>query len=233
MMQIRRAEERGHGDYGTIRSRHSFSFGSYYDPQNTGVSHLRVLNDDWVAPGAGFPAHAHRDMEIISYVTDGVMEHGDSLGNRFRIEAGQFQAMSAGRGIRHSEYNGSGHEPLTFLQIWIEPRSTGLAPGYAPPYTPPGTRGKWIPIAGPDAAPLTLYQDARLLLARVDAGVEINAPVGPGRRAYIHVVRGSVEADGGRLASGGAVIIDEALTLSARESTELLLFDLPAPINTS
>ncbi len=228
MIRLHRGEQRGRGDYGAIRSRHSFSFGSYHDPGNTGVSHLRVLNDDWVAPGAGFPAHGHRDMEIISYVTGGVMEHGDSLGNHFRIEAGQFQAMSAGRGIRHSEYNGSDSEPLTFLQIWIEPRAPGGDPGYAPPYTPPATRGEWLEIAGPDdAAPLRVNQDVRLSLARLDAGDRLETPVAAGRQAYLHLLRGRVAAGGADLAGGDAIVVSGPVVLAADESAEVLRFDLP------
>ena len=229
MMQLHKAEQRGRGDYGAIRSRHSFSFGSYYDPRNLGVSHLRVLNDDWVAPGAGFPAHGHRDMEIISYVTGGTMEHGDSLGNRFRIEAGQFQAMSAGRGIHHSEFNASEEDPLTFLQIWIEPDAQGLEPGYAPPYTPPDRPGEWLAIAGPDAAsPLQLRQDVRLSLARLAPGDRLDTPIDGGRQAYLHVVQGRVEAAQTPLATGDAITVDEPVTLEAREPSQVLWFDLPA-----
>ena len=229
MSEVYRGAQRGKGDFGAIRSRHSFSFGHYHDPQRMGVSHLRVLNDDWVAPGAGFPPHGHRDMEIISYVTGGVMEHGDSLGNRFRIESGQFQAMSAGHGIRHSEYNGSDSEPLTFLQIWIEPRVRGLEPGYAPPYTPPPTRGAWLGIAGPETpAPLHINQDARLSLARLDVGDSLKTPVAAGRQAYLHVVRGRVDADGTELGGGDAIVVTGAVVLRAREATEVLRFDLPA-----
>lgn len=228
MSRVFPGEQRGQGDYGAIRSRHSFSFGHYRDPKRMGVSHLRVLNDDWVAPGAGFPPHGHRDMEIISYVTSGVMEHGDSLGNRFRIEAGQFQAMSAGSGIRHSEYNGSDSEPLTFLQIWIEPRAAGLEPGYAPPYTPPATRGAWLEIAGPDeAAPLWLNQDAHLLLARLDAGDRLETPVAAARQAYLHVVHGRVEAGAGVLDGGDAIVATGPVVLAAVEPAEVLRFDLP------
>lgn len=228
MNTVYRAEERGRGDYGSIRSRHSFSFGQFHDPARMGISHLRVLNDDWVAPGAGFPAHGHRDMEIISYVTSGVMEHVDSLGNRFRIRAGEFQSMSAGSGIRHSEYNGSREEPLTFLQIWIEPDALGLEPGYAPPYAPPATRGEWLEVAGPgDGAPLRLNQDAGLALARLGAGDRLEVPVPADRQAYLHVVRGTVEYAGERLATGDAVMLDRRAGLVAGGDAELLRFDLP------
>lgn len=227
MTTLHTAAGRGRGDYGDIRSRHSFSFGHYYDPARMGVSHLRVLNDDWVAPGAGFPAHGHQDMEIISYVTGGTMEHRDSLGNRFRIEAGEFQAMSAGRGIRHSEYNASREQPLTFLQIWIEPRTRGLEPGYAPPHAPPATRGEWISIAGPEDAPLRIHQDVRLLLARLDARDRLSIPVAPDRQAYLHVVHGTVHCGEQALAGGDAVTLGASAALVADAASEVLRFDLP------
>lgn len=226
-MRIFKGDDRGRGDYGRIRSRHSFSFGQYHDPERMGLSHLRVLNDDWVAPGAGFPPHGHHDMEIISYVTGGVMEHVDSLGNRFRIDAGQFQAMSAGTGIRHSEYNASTEEPLTFLQVWIEPEATGLAPGYAPPYAPPAEHGRWLPVAGPADAPLVINQDVELALARLDRSDRLDVAVGGGYQAYIHVVRGRIECDGNAVAGGDALVLNGPATLVARGDSELLRFDLP------
>lgn len=228
MITLHRGEERGHGDYGTIRSRHSFSFGHYHDPARMGLSHLRVLNDDWVAPGAGFPAHGHRDMEIISYVTAGHMEHQDSLGNRFRIGPGEFQSMSAGSGIRHSEYNASAEDPLTFLQIWIEPREHGLPPSYAPPCAPSPRRGEWLEVAGPGAtASLTLRQDARLWLARLERGEGLETPIAADRQGYLHLVRGEVECEGEILEAGDALSADQRLTLTARSDAEVLWFDLP------
>lgn len=228
MITIRPADARGTADHGPVRSRHSFSFGQYYDPEQMGVSDLRVLNDDAVDPGGGFPPHGHRDMEIISYVTAGAMTHEDSLGNRFTIEAGQFQWMSAGRGIRHSEFNASSGDELRFLQIWILPERSGLDPAYAPPRAPAHGQG-WQVVAAPgqdDAFPLR--QDARLMLGRLDAGWQAPIPVAGDRVAYLHVVRGTADLDGRALAAGDAATIRAAAScpLAVAEDSELLLFDL-------
>lgn len=228
MITIRPADERGVADLGPIRSHHSFSFGQYYDPEHMGVSHLRVLNDDVVDPGGGFPPHGHRDMEIISYVTAGAMTHEDSLGNRSTIEAGQFQWMSAGRGIRHSEFNASSAYELRFLQIWILPRRSGLEPAYAPPLTPAPDPG-WQVVAAPDQDDaLPLRQDARLLLGRFDVGQQVRIPVAGSRVAYLHVVRGTVELDGRALGHGDAATIRTATSypLTVAAGSECLLFDL-------
>ncbi len=228
MITIRPADERGVADHGPIRSRHSFSFGHYYDPRHMGVSHLRVLNDDAVDPGGGFPPHAHRDMEIISYVTAGAMTHEDSLGNRFTIEAGQFQWMSAGRGIRHSEFNASSERELRFLQIWILPERTGLDPAYAPPLTPANGHD-WQAVAAPDQeGTLPLRQDARVMLGRFEAGRQVRLPVHEGRVAYLHVVRGALELEGQALGAGDAATMRAAAPYSfaVTDDSELLLFDL-------
>lgn len=229
MVTLRPAPERGKADFGTIRSRHSFSFGNYYDPAHMGVSHLRVLNDDWVAPGGGFPPHGHRDMEIISYVTSGAMEHEDSLGNRFRIEAGQFQSMSAGSGIQHSEFNASRDAELTFLQIWILPRARGLTPGYGAPVTPDETPGKWVTVAAPDAdETLPIQQDARLARGRFVGGERLATHLDDGRLAYLHVVRGDVRVDGTVMGQGDGATVSgvRRFELEAAGPAEVLLFDL-------
>ncbi len=230
MITIRPANERGVADHGPVRSRHSFSFGHYYDPEHMGVSHLRVLNDDAVDPGGGFPPHGHRDMEIISYVTAGAMTHEDSLGNRFTIEAGQFQWMSAGRGIRHSEFNASSEHELRFLQIWIVPERSGLEPAYAPPLTPTHGEG-WQVVAAPGRDEVfPLRQDARLMLGRFGAGEQVRMPIAEGRVAYLHVVRGAVALDGRALAAGDAATIraPASYPVAVTEDSECLLFDLAA-----
>lgn len=228
MITIRPADERGAADHGPIRSRHSFSFGHYHDPQHMGISHLRVLNDDAVDPGAGFPPHGHRDMEIISYVTAGAMTHEDSLGNRFTIEAGQFQWMNAGRGIQHSEFNASIRRELRFLQIWILPERSGLEPAYAPPLTPAAGH-EWQVVAARDHdGVLPLRQDARLLLGRFETGRQVHMPIRAGRLAYIHVVRGALELDGHTLVAGDAATIRDAgsYPVAIADASEALLFDL-------
>jgi len=231
MLTLRPAPERGTADFGDIRSRHSFSFGHYHDPAHMGVSHLRVLNDDRVAPGGGFPPHGHRDMEIISYVTSGVMEHADSLGNRFRIEAGQFQSMSAGSGVQHSEFNASRDAELAFLQIWIVPRARGLAPGYGAPMRPAEAPGEWVPVAAPDVDDaLPLRQDARLSVGRFSGGERLTTRLAAGRLAYLHVVHGDVRVDGTPMEQGDGATVSgvRQFELEAREPAEVLLFDLAA-----
>ncbi len=215
-------------DHGPIRSRHSFSFGHYYDPEHMGVSHLRVLNDDAVDPGAGFPPHGHRDMEIISYVTAGAMTHEDSLGNRFTIETGQFQWMSAGRGIQHSEFNASSERELRFLQIWILPEHAGLEPAYAPPLTPAHGHDWQVVAAADRDGALPLRQDARLMLGRFETGRQTRFPVPEGRVAYLHVVRGALELEGHALAAGDGATIRAAETypVAVMDDSEVLLFDL-------
>jgi redox-sensitive bicupin YhaK (pirin superfamily) len=229
MIDIRRSDERGPTRLSWLDSRHTFSFGGYYDPRHMGCSALRVINDDTVAPGAGFATHSHRDMEIISYVKRGTIEHQDSMGNVQVLPAGEFQLMSAGTGITHSEYNPSATERLEFLQIWIQPDRQGIAPGYQQKRFP--ERDGLTLIASPDArdGSLQLHQDASLYRLTLAAGASLAQPLGPGRSAFVHVIHGQLQVNGERLAAGdGAALTGEAtIAVSADADSEALLFDLP------
>ncbi len=229
MIEIRPSEARGPADHGWLQSRHSFSFAGYYDPRYMGVSALRVINDDRVAPGAGFGTHSHQDMEIISYVKRGSIEHRDSMGNVERLPAGEFQLMSAGTGVTHSEYNPSNSEPLEFLQIWIQPNQLGIEPGYQQKKFPP--RAGLQLIASPDArdGSLLLHQDASLYQLYLEPGETAVHALAEGRRLYVHVVGGRLEVDGETLGEGdGATIMATAKVAFAGETqSEALVFDLP------
>ena len=232
MITLRKAEDRGHADHGWLNSRHSFSFADYYDPAHMGFGPLRVINEDRVQPGMGFGTHGHRDMEIISYVLAGQLEHKDSMGTGSIIMPGDVQRMSAGRGVRHSEYNPSRTERVHFLQIWIEPRTTGVEPSYEQkPIAAEEKRGRLRLIASPDGADgsVTIHQDARVYAALLDGADSVAHPVAPGRRAYVHVARGSVRLNGIALGTGDAArITDEAvITLDGAAAAEVLWFDLP------
>ena len=231
MITVRRGGQRGSSRFDWLDSRHTFSFGDYYDPQHMGFSDLRVINEDRVVPGAGFPAHSHRDMEIITYVLQGALAHKDSTGTSSVIRAGDVQRMSAGTGIRHSEYNASRTEPVHFLQIWIIPDKSGLAPGYEErSFDLQKNSGRWILAAAPDArdGAVKLHQDAQLWLGLLPEGKQLSYPVRPGRRAWLQIMRGKVTLDGTMLAaSDGAALQDESLLgVNALEQSELLLFDL-------
>ena len=230
MIDVRRADARGHSRLAWLDSRHSFSFGEYYDPAHMGFRALRVINDDRIAPGAGFDTHPHRDMEIVTYVLDGALQHRDSLGTGSVIRPGEVQRMSAGTGIRHSEFNASATEPVHLLQIWILPATAGIEPGYEQRLLPPGTRGGLALVASPDGrdGSLTVHQDVRVYAAQLAPGDAVtHAPAG-GRHAWLHVARGSVSVNGQALHAGdGAAVSDEAqLTLRADDAAEVLLFDL-------
>jgi quercetin 2,3-dioxygenase len=229
MMEVRRSEERGTADHGWLQSRHTFSFAGYYDPRHMGVSALRVINDDRVSAGHGFAAHSHQDMEIISYVKKGVIEHKDSMGNVEQLPAGEFQLMSAGTGVTHSEYNPSTSEPLEFLQIWIQPDVYGIEPGYQQKRFP-ARRGLQL-IISPDGrdGSLHIHQDACLHQLRLDAGGSATHAPGTGRTVYVHVVSGVVDVNGERLGAGDGVRISEtdAVEFVAVEDSEALVFDLP------
>lgn len=232
MLTIRKAEDRGHADHGWLNSYHSFSFADYYDPAYVGFSVLRVINEDRVQAGEGFPTHAHRDMEIVSYVLEGALEHKDSLGNGSVIRPGDVQRMSAGTGVRHSEYNSSAHEPVHFLQIWILPRANGMAPGYEQKNFPPQELdGRWRLLASPDGrnASVTIHQDAYLYATKLKTNASVSHALAPQRRAYVQVARGHLTLNGETLNAGdGARIENETdLKLVAKDSTEVLLFDLP------
>ncbi len=232
MSEIRRSTERGHAQHGWLDSFHSFSFAEYHDPAHMGFGPLRVINEDRVQPAQGFGAHGHRDMEIISYVLDGGLAHKDSMGNGSVIRPGDVQRMSAGTGVRHSEYNASQVDPVHFLQIWIEPATRGIAPSYEEKRFEAGSkRGRLRLIASPDGAEgsVTIHQDARLYASILDGEDRVEHGVVPGRRAYVHVIKGEVEANGERLAAGDALKVTRAdpVVLEKAKAAEILLFDLP------
>ena len=232
MLDIRRSNERGHAQHGWLDSFHSFSFAEYYDPEHMGFGPLRVINEDRVQPGQGFGTHGHRDMEIISYVLAGGLAHKDSMGNGSTIRPGDVQRMSAGTGVRHSEFNASDRDPVHFLQIWIAPGQLGIAPGYEEKrFGPESKRGRLRLIASPDGAEgsVTIHQDARLYAALLDGADAVEHAVTEGRRAYVHVVKGEAEANGQRLAGGDAVKLEREtrVRIASAKDAEILLFDLP------
>ncbi len=232
MITLRKAGERGHAEHGWLDSWHSFSFADYNDPAHMGFGPLRVINEDRVQPGMGFGTHGHRDMEIISYVLDGQLAHSDSMGNGSTIVPGDVQRMSAGRGVRHSEFNPSKTAPVHFLQIWIEPARAGIDPGYEQTNIPASAkRGTLRLIASPDGrdGSVTIHQDATLHAALIDGAESVIYRLANGRRAYVHVARGAVYVNGTRLGPGDAAkVIGEAkITLERGENAEVLLFDLP------
>src|SRR5512137_1547533 len=205
VIEIRRANDRGHADHGWLDSWHSFSFADYYDPRHVQFGPLRVINEDRVVPGAGFGTHGHRDMEIISYVLDGELAHKDSTGTSSTIRPGDVQRMSAGRGVMHSEFNGSHERPVHFLQIWILPSVTGIAPEYEEKrFDAADKRGRLRLIASPqgDDGSVRIHQDARVYAGLFDGDEHAILEVAPGRRLYLHVARGHVTANGEPLAAG-------------------------------
>ncbi len=230
-MQIRPARERGRTDWGWLDSRHTFSFGDYYDPQHAGFRTLRVLNDDRVQAGAGFGTHGHRDMEILSYVLEGALEHKDSSGGGGVIRPGEIQFMRAGSGVTHSEYNHSQVDPVHFLQIWIIPDQHGLSPAYAQqPFDCAAAESDFVLLASRDGREKTIQvrQDVDVWLALVGKGVRREFPLRPGRHAWMHVARGAVSLNGGQLGEGDGVAAsgEERLELVAQQAAEVLLFDL-------
>jgi redox-sensitive bicupin YhaK (pirin superfamily) len=229
--QIRRSEERGHAQHGWLDSFHSFSFADYHDPAHMGFGPLRVINEDRVQPGQGFGTHGHRDMEIISYVLEGGLAHQDSMGNGSVIRPGDVQRMSAGTGVRHSEYNASRDEPVHFLQIWIEPAERGIAPGYEEKnFDAASKRGKLRLIASPDGrdGSVTIHQDAEIYAALLDGAEAVEFAQQAGRRTYVHVVRGEARVNGERLCAGDALKLEGAQQVRVAEgrSAEILLFNL-------
>lgn len=233
MLTIRKAEDRGHENHDWLDTSHTFSFAEYHDPRFMGFGPLRVINDDRVAPGGGFPPHSHRDMEIITYILEGALQHQDSMGNGSVIKRGEVQRMSAGTGVTHSEYNASKKEPVHFLQIWIVPRRSGLPPSYEQKYfSDDEKRGRLRLIASPDGADgsLRIEQDARIFAALLEGGKAVSHSFEKGRLGWLHVASGSAEVNGTALKAGDGVAIDgaEKLSIRSKDRGEILLFDLPA-----
>jgi redox-sensitive bicupin YhaK (pirin superfamily) len=231
MLTVRKAGERGHANHGWLDTYHTFSFADYQDPREMGFGALRVINDDKVQPGQGFGTHGHRDMEIITYVLEGALEHKDSMGNGSVIRPGDVQRMSAGTGVRHSEFNPSREERVHLLQIWIEPRITGVRPSYEEKqFGTAEKKGRLRLIASPDGreGSVTIHQDAHVYAALLDGKDKIAHPLAPGRRAYVHIARGAVKVNGVELKGGdGAKIAGESeIEFSGAKQAELLLFDL-------
>ena len=232
MTELRRAHERGHAQHGWLDSFHSFSFAEYQNPDHMGFGPLRVINEDRVRPGMGFGTHGHRDMEIISYVLEGGLAHKDSMGNGSVIRPGDVQRMSAGTGVRHSEFNASDREPVHFLQIWIEPDQRGIAPSYEEKrFDDASKRGQWRLIASRDGrdGSVLVHQDADVYVARLEPGERLERKLDAKRRAYVHVIRGDVRVNGRTLASGDALKLEREtqITLDEAREAEVLLFDLP------
>ena len=230
MIQLRPSNERGGGDYGWLKTRHTFSFDQSRDPQWAGFRSLRVINEDFVAPGSGFPMHPHRDMEIITYVLDGALAHKDSMGNGSVIHPGDGQRMSAGTGVRHSEANPSTKDPVHLLQIWIMPDRHGHEPGYEQKSFPvEEKRGKLRLIASPDGADgsVTIHQDAKLYASLLSPNQQVKHQLAPGRFGWLQVAKGAVELNGKPLSQGdGAATDEQELVVKATKESEILLFDL-------
>ena len=232
MMEVRRSEERGAAHHGWLKSKHSFSFADYYDPRHSGFGPLLVINEDRVAPAAGFGTHGHRDMEIISYVLDGALEHKDSMGTGSVLHYGDVQRMSAGSGVRHSEFNGSKTDEVHFLQIWIQPNVKGIEPSYEEKhFSPDSKRGKLRLVASSDGRQesVLIHQDAAIYAAILEEGDQVEHALEPGHLAYVHVIRGGVVVNGVPLKDGDALKIsrEERIAIDHAEAAELLLFDLP------
>ena len=230
MMKIRKANERGHAERGWLDTYHTFSFADYYDPQWMGFRSLRVINDDLVMPGSGFGTHPHRDMEIITYILSGALEHKDSMGNGRVIRPGEVQYMSAGTGVQHSEFNPSPDEAVHLLQIWIQPDRKGATPRYAEKSLAQEPAGKLHLVTsktGRDGS-IAIHQDADLWLAKLDAGHAVRHSLASGRHAWVHVAEGEVLLNGKKLNGGDAAAISEetSLELSAVKPSQVLLFDL-------
>ena len=231
MITVRKAEERGHFNFGWLNTYHTFSFGDYYDPRNMGFRSLRVINEDWVKEGRGFPTHPHRDMEIITYILKGALEHRDSMGTGSVIRPGEVQRMSAGTGVTHSERNPSGDEPVHLLQIWIMPDKRNYQPSYEQKtYADEEKRGRLRLIASPDGNEdsVTIHQDARLYSTLLEPGEKVVHELAPNRHAWVQVARGAIEINGQPLeqSDGAAISSEDSLVIQAREASEILLFDM-------
>ncbi len=236
MITLRKSSERGYADHGWLKSFHSFSFADYHDPAHMGVGNLRVINEDRIAPGTGFGTHGHRDMEIVSYVLDGALAHRDNLGHDGSIVPGEVQRMSAGTGVRHSEFNHAPDKATHFLQIWILPGQAGIAPGYEQKAFDAGVkRGRLALLAAPSAeaaahAAVTIHADARLYAGLFDGDEAATLALDPARPVYVHLVRGALDVNGQRLAGGDAATLrgETLLSLGRGRDAEVLVFDLQA-----
>ena len=233
MLVLRKSQDRGHADHGWLKSYHSFSFAGYYDPAHVGWGNLRVINEDRIAPGTGFGRHGHRDMEIISYVLAGELAHQDSMGNVEGIPPGDVQRMSAGSGVMHSEFNHARDQTTHFLQIWIEPRVKGIPPSYEQKTVPVAQkRGALRLVASPDGAAdsVTIHADASLYAGLFDGDESAHLALDPARKAYVHLVRGTLEVNGLRIDTGDAVLLENEHRVELRQGTdaEVLVFDLAA-----
>lgn len=231
MITVRKAEERGHFNFGWLNTYHTFSFGDYFDPRHMGFRSLRVINEDWVKPSVGFPTHPHRDMEIITYILEGALEHRDSMGTGSVIRPGEVQRMSAGTGVTHSERNPSKDEQVHLLQIWIMPDKRNYRPSYEQKaYADEEKRGRLRLIASPDGKDdsVTIHQDARVYASLVEPGQEVTHRLEPNRHAWVQVARGAVEINGTRLnqSDGAAISNEESLVIKGTEPSEILLFDM-------
>ena len=231
MIQVRKANDRGHANHGWLNTYHTFSFGSYYDPQHSRFRSLRVMNEDWIAPGQGFGTHPHNDMEIVTYVLEGALEHRDSMGHGEVLRPGEFQRMSAGTGITHSEFNPSSQEQTHLYQIWLFPDHKGIAPSYEQKAFPvEGRQNKLQLVAAPDAAEgsLLIHQDARIFLSQIDEGKSVTTDLRPERHAWLQVLRGSVRLNGQSLQTGDGVAVssESHLQIEGATASEIMLFDL-------
>lgn len=231
MIQVRKAQDRGHANHGWLDTYHTFSFASYRDPQHMGFRSLRVMNEDFVQPGQGFGTHPHNDMEIVTYVLEGALEHKDSMGNGEVLRPGEFQRMSAGTGITHSEFNPSGAEPVHLYQIWLFPERKGIEPSYEQKRFSTEERHNRLRLVASRNAEdgsLLIHQDARIYLSNMEAGHTVNHQLPPGRHAWLQVLRGHVSLNGTALdRSDGAAVSEEAtLTIQADDDAEIMLFDL-------
>jgi len=232
MMNLRLAGERGHARFDWLESYHSFSFGDYYDPRHMGMSNLRVINEDWIAPSGGFPTHGHKDMEILTYVLEGALEHKDSMGNGSVIRPGDVQYMSAGTGVRHSEYNASDAETVHLLQIWLMPNRLGVSPRYDQRhFSVEERRGRLALLASPDgrAGSIATHQDALLYATLLRPGESLTHRMEGGRQGYAHVARGEARVNGQALKAGDAARLqgEPEVRIEAVSDAEVLLFDLP------
>lgn len=231
MITLRKAADRGYAHHGWLESWHSFSFADYHDPAHVRFASLRVINEDIVQAGKGFPTHGHRDMEILTYVLSGALQHKDSMGNGTQMRYGEVQVMSAGTGVQHSEFNPSPTEPVHLLQIWIMPDQQGLTPGYQQKnFSAEEKRGRWCLLVSPDATQgsLTLHQNVRVYAALLNGAETLDYSLASGRKAYLHVARGKVQANGHALAAGDALMMmdETTIALSKAQDAEVLLFDL-------